>query len=420
MMGLRDLRRIAWLLLASCGMSLGGAAHAEPAGGSRWAVSLRVLQQRLSECRGSFARCPEPLATLGGLSWLDGYLVAEEGREIILYGKRVPGEPSLSTEDFAVALRNAWYLYAEQRGNTLYYSTPGCSIDPDPTVVAELQRIGRGILGASTPEAIEVAIERWRSKCSAPQQVSILGVPSSRFARIMVEADYLMKRIVDGSQEAGVEGFLGLPARATQALLQEASGGSIPQMTFSPVNRFEFFPGEVVFGVDNNGIVQIERCPVTILTEAEYLSRSGRLTGSGQADPRAQALAEEFTARYREIAARHPVYRELEGLFRFVAVASLMRKQVDRPLVAPLLDGPAVMGADISATKPGLSSVTRISRSSPTADGETILQLWVPTCGGVNIDIERAGLRELPRSLDSIRAAALAARLDRAALGWAF
>ena len=104
------------------------------------AVSLKALQQALRSCTES-GNCPDEYNMLGGLTKIDGYVIDNANGDVILYGESLPWKPPLYTEDFVVALRNAWVLYFTQKGNTKYYSNPGCSIDPRPDLHNRLNSV---------------------------------------------------------------------------------------------------------------------------------------------------------------------------------------------------------------------------------------------------------------------------------------
>ncbi|MDP3013996.1 MAG: hypothetical protein Q8M92_07130, partial [Candidatus Subteraquimicrobiales bacterium] len=102
------------------------------------AVSLKVLQNKVKDCIAK-ETCPENILQLCGIKRVMGYVIDEKNRDIILIGNIDDSMPPLYLEDFVIALRNTWMMYAELKGNTYYYSNPGCSIDPDPNVLNNLQ-----------------------------------------------------------------------------------------------------------------------------------------------------------------------------------------------------------------------------------------------------------------------------------------
>jgi Protein of unknown function (DUF1598) len=83
--------------------------------------------------------------------------------------------------------------YYETRGRTIYRITPLISIDPDPAVFHKLRE-----LDEFSPDAEE----RHRAICSSPQTVRVEGMPRhSRVAQVLVDADYRMKKVSQGTVE---------------------------------------------------------------------------------------------------------------------------------------------------------------------------------------------------------------------------
>lgn len=366
---------VAAVVLWSAG---GGAARAEQDAGKTRAASLRVLQKQLRAAAGKGQR-PRELYELCGITRVLGYVVDEDRRDLILLGEVRAQAPPLHAEDLAVALRSAWLRYSTRRGQARYYQNPGCSIDPDPSVVQRLSQVG-------SAEIDEEQMDAWCDICDEPQQVRVMGVPfDSRFARVMVEADYRMKSLADGSVEVGVSGFSSLSDLRYAMAEQDLAQNRRIAPTLS-LNRFWFFPGETRFA-EQEGVVTIERCPVVLLTEEQRLTREG-LTGLKRADPVAKQFAEEFGRRYADIAGCHVIYRELEELFRLVSLAKLAQYQRLRVDLDYLLDRFPLPGAKVPRTLPGISRVRKLEREREIAEGHETTTLWMPSCGGVNMDIQ--------------------------------
>jgi hypothetical protein len=210
---------------------------------------------------------------------------------------------------------------------------------------------------------------QWCKICQQPQDVRVLGLPfDSRFGRIMVDADYHMKRLVNGSDDLHIDGFKSL----TKLRENERSASNQVDM-----NRFWFLPGDNSY-VEDKGIVLIKNSDVRLETEEEFLSNTNKIQGRGHPDPLAKEFAETFTEKYAQIAQRNPIYKELEGLFRFVSLAQLL-KYKNAPTKAGLnidylLNGFPEKKTHVDRTLGGLSYVGK--------GGYTQM-----TCGGVSIDI---------------------------------
>lgn len=357
------------------------------------ALSLKVLQERLRICVRS-GKCSNDLLKLCGLTKIEGYVLDDASNDLILFGQADPRLPSLYTEDFVIALRNACLKYSELRGNTYYYSNPGCSIDPDPNVMRQLENLAKKIPSNSSSGEITKKMEQWGRICEKPQTVRVFGIPfTTHFAKIMVDADYYMKRLVDGSVSLEIDGFTSLVDMTLNKAKKDILDNQPISIPASSMNRFWFYPGgnEYKYG---RGIVRIDKCPVILLTEAQYLSKNNKILGKGKSNALAQQFAEDFSILYSKIAREKPIYSELEGLFRLVALAKIikykgLKKKVD---LNYLLNQFQVSQIKINPSLPGIPNVNNFE------------QLWIPSCGGVGIEIEVRAKKFVKEQKDGLAA----------------
>lgn len=388
------------------------------------AVSLKVLQERVKPCVAK-GKCPENILELCGLKKICGFVIDEKNRDLVLVGKVDATSPPLYLEDFVIALRNGWWKYAPLRGNTYYYSAPGCSIDPNPETIQRLQRVGSRVLSGSGE--MENTLQKWHTICGESQTVRVLGIPfDTNFAKITVDADYYMKRLVNGSVSLGIEGFESLTDMTLYKAREDVIQGRPISTPLSCLNRFWFFPGENRY-VEDKGVVLIKRCQVKLLTEEEFLTKTGKVAGSGRANPLALTFSEKFTAKYKQISQTKPIYTELESLFRFVALAKVMRHK-DAPSEAGvnfdyLLNRYPVRRTHVNRTLPGLSHVKGFEHRRDFPGGYQIARLSLPSCGGVSIDIRISKanfVRDKRGELSQLREVVLKARPSPDALSWDF
>jgi len=349
--------------------------------GKTRAVSLTALQKKLQEYP-TLDQCPEELLHLAHLNVISGYIIDSEHNDLIIIGKYEPEVPPLLLEDFVTALRSAWNMYES-------YNSPFCSIDPDPGVMGELQKIAEHLSQSRTPEEAEKRLQEWYQACRQPQKVRILGIPfHSHFAHTMVRADYDMKTIVDGSDSLGIPGFQSLLDMILGKVRQDIFKSKPVSLPIS-LNRFWFYPGENLFQQDE-GIVLIKECPVTLLTEQMYLAE-GDLKGSGKGNTFATEFARDFTAHYREIASERSLYAELENLFRLVALTKIIKyKYVDIKKEIDLdyfLNQFPIGEYEVHTYLKGRSYVKRFTQRQEVTGGYQEIYLWLPSCGGVDINI---------------------------------
>jgi hypothetical protein len=381
------------------------------------ALSLRVLQEKLARDGGD-GNQDNNLRHLCGLSIISGYVIDDGSNDMILFGRVDSRRPPLHTEDLAVALRNAWLKYARVEGDTMYYANPGCSIDPDAAILQELHRAAGRI---SPGESEEVALIQWSRVCTRPQVVSIMGVPSSHFAQIMIEADYLMKKLVGGSESLKLDSFESLidmsMAQAKAAVLQNSNA----RLSVQSLDRFWFYPGKIRYAEDA-GIVELETCPVILLSEQEHL-HGVKVMRTGQVDPLALRFAASFSTLYGRIAEEKPIYYELEGLFRMVALAKIAYHQNLQVDLNYLLSQFPVSRAAVPTRLPGISNIRRFEHRQGIPNGYRILKLRIPSCGGVDIAINVTSsdlFKDPTGNLRALGPSLLATRPSSRSLHWDF
>jgi hypothetical protein len=370
------------------------------------AVSLKSLQETLRTCQPRNS-CPPETFDLAAINKIDGVIVDEKGGDLILFGRTQANSPPLRLEDFIVALRNVWMKYASTDGGVTQYTPPGCSIDPVPEVLEQLNSIGRKITGSNTVAGKTDYIEEWRHNCTKPQSVRVMGVPfDSHFAQVLVKADYDMKSIVNGTDKVGVAGLVSLSDMMFEAARNEVLEHRPITVAPSSLHRFWFYPGQSRYE-ENDGIVFIRECPVKLLTEQMYLSHGGGMVGAGTSDSMAGDFVESFTAHYEEVAEKRPIYSELNNLFRFVAAAEIIKssRQAAGIDLSYLLEAYPLAQTAVSRTLPGRDTLKEFSESEGPPQGGRTVQLWLPSCGGVDIALgDDLITRQRSQLLDGLKA----------------
>lgn len=388
------------------------------------AISLKILQEKLLDHDKS-KTFPDELLTLSGLKTIIGYIVDNTNNDIIIFGRLDRRQPAMYIEDIVIALRNAWLKYAVLKSNTIAYSFPGCSIDPNPETIKRLQLIAQKIMASSSFERIEQELKAWKRICNEKQNVRVMGIPfDTRFARIMVEADYDMKCIVDGTDELNIPGLTSLADMKLEIIRQAIVNNR--QITISPVSmdRFWFYPGANIYEEDQ-GIVLIKECPVTLLTEEMYVRAGGRYTPGHRADSLAKIFAESFSILYDAVEYERPIYRELENLFRLVALAKIIKfksAHLEAGLdIDYLLERFQVSEEPVDKTLPGRSAVKEFEHCQDSGMGSRTAKLWMPSCGGVSVNIQPEPTNFVKNStgmLSNLKARILNSRPAKTDLSW--
>jgi hypothetical protein len=259
---------------------------------------------------------------LGGLERVTHVFVDPDGKDVILAGPadRITvaadgtfvgarsRRPLLCLEDLIVAMRA---IDAARQGGIQ------CSIDPTPQGIANLQKFlaNQRTIGPN-PEAVL----RGMKEAVGPQTVRVGGVPGdSRFARVLVAADYRMKRIGMGLEDSGVDG---LPSFL--AMVPPGGKAALPRFwleaEYDPIARD---PDELAWQINGRRM----KC----LSENDVAGRAGVERGAGRRDPVAERWCEAMTTHYDDLAGTHPVFAELVNCVDLAVVAALIHgRQLDR------------------------------------------------------------------------------------------
>jgi hypothetical protein len=314
-------------------------------------VSLRRLEEAIAAKVAEKRPLVDEMKCLAGLQQVQFVFVYPEQHDIVLAGPaegwRVTqhgavvgqnsGRPVLMLEDLLVSLRSADAAAA---------SGILCSIDPTEEGLSRLKRAlrSRPALGPALLAQLEQTL--------GPQVITVEGVPGeSRFARVMVAADFLMKRLGMGFEPAPVDG---LPSY----LQMIAASPSAPPRTMTP--QWWLAPDYAPLRRDGDGLAwEIGARSIQTLTD-----EGGREPGEApeRSASSTQQWADLFTSKYDELAAQLPVFAELQNCIDFAVVAALLEREDLRRAAGMdmnlLLDGERLpTGAyPIPQTAPSLAS----------------------------------------------------------------
>jgi hypothetical protein len=312
---------------------------------------------------------------LGGLTAVEMVLVDPESQDIVLVGPaEAPvvgpqgtvvgdrtGRPLLVFEDFIQSLRSI---------DTARSAGMSCSIDPTAEGITRLQALLRrqgAVQGNPDP------LLRNMETALGPQTVTVGGVaPDSRFAHVLVAADYRMKRIGMGFEPSGIDqlpSYLSMiPANAATAPMPRFW----LEAKYDPIQRD---PDELAWKLSGRRMV--------CLTENELAAANGERTRQGSGDPIAEKWCRQMTEHYAELAAVQPIFAELQNCIDLAVVATLIRsRQLDQRAgldLSLLLDTQALplVGYDVPETVPTLASAMRQPRGwVVTASGGISFQPW--------------------------------------------
>lgn len=368
-------------------------------------VSLKAVAVAAQESVAKSVALSPEVVFLGGLQRIEHVFVDPDNHDIVLSG---PAEslavdatgtvvgvtsrrPPLHLEDLIVSLRA---IDAARAGGMT------CSIDPTPEGIAKLQDLlRRQTTMGSHPKATFAAME----EALGPQRVTVAGVPAdSRFARVLVAADYRLKRIGMGLEASGLKE---LPSY----LAMVPAGGratSLPRFwleaEYDPIARD---PDELAWRLSGRRM----KC----LTESDVAGDKGMKRGAAPADAVARRWCDAMTASYDTLAAKQSIFAELTNCIDLAVVAALIHgRQLDKRAgcdLAALVD-PATLSLpkyDVPTTVPTVATgVKKGSNWVLSASGGVKFQPW-----------QFAANTAVAADMAAIRTLALAARPADSAAG---
>lgn len=283
-------------------------------------ISLRGLEAALAEIVRTQGRLPDEMRFLAGLQRIEYVLVYPDENDIVLagYGEGwevdargnmigvTTGRPVMQLDDLLIALRTA---AAAARGGIT------CSIDPSSAGLARVQKIA-GMLTTIDPREVAATFERELG----PQIISFHGVPpESRFAHVLLGADYRMKRLGMNFDPPPVKG---LPSY----LHMIKTGSRTARQNLLP--RWWLTTNYQPLLTDREGLVwQLRGQGVKAMTEDDFLVADGSRKHTGKASPMAQKWADQMTKKYDELSLKEPIFGELRNCIDLAVVAALMFKE---------------------------------------------------------------------------------------------
>ncbi|MCC9609474.1 DUF1598 domain-containing protein [Blastopirellula sp. JC732] len=235
-----------------------------------------------------------------------GWTPNAEGRIVNVETQR----PTLRLDDLVVVMRNA------EREKGRY----GCSITPYQERLAAtqdfLKKSGEKSL---SPRQRDKWLDDLRQTLGK-QEIEVYGVdPDTHVARILVEADYHMKRIGMGLED----GTLGVPSYLSSIKVEP--GQAPPPMD---VLRWWFALNySAIATTDARDIFELRGPGVQVLSENELLKNDGERVHTGKSTELNEAFAHNFTKHYEELAKKYPVYAELQNVFDLTLVAAVIEKE---------------------------------------------------------------------------------------------
>ena len=335
-------------------------------------ISLKGLEKAIATAIEAGTPLPADVQYMAGLQRLEYVILSPENNDIILAG---PGEgwktneqgivvgvktgmPVLNLQDFMVAMRS---VDAARQGQ-------GISVSIDPTAEGE-RRVNEvyARMNRSGVRSVNRALATEIEKAYGDQNVRLTGVPrDSHFSRVLLAADYKMKRLAMGLDKS--------PIRELPSLLSIIARKRINLKHAAPRMWIEADYQPVAKGTDNN-IWQISGKGVLVQTENTMADANGQK--SVKKLKVAEDWAENMTKHYDALSAEVPVFRDLRNIMDMSVIAAIIRSEGLANKVG--LEMPMIGGevATPSFTVPEkVPSQVSVANATVQVSGGVVLDSW--------------------------------------------
>ncbi|WP_339683628.1 DUF1598 domain-containing protein [Gimesia maris] len=280
-------------------------------------ISLVQLEKVCQEYQTKNEPLPPEVLYLAGLTRIDYLFVDHEHNDLIIAGpaegfaanaqNRVvgvdTGRPPIRLDDLVVAFQ------AQDRG-----LITGCSFDAKPDNLAKMNEYIRRTNNASSAATAAVRFKTI-AQILGMQDVSVTGVPAgSHYARILVEADYMLKRISIGLEPSGI--------REIKSHLSTLRGGG------NSTQRWWFTPLYDAFTTTaDRDAFQFAGQRLQMMSQEEFVNSAGQRTDAAQTRVSTTKYAQQFTKNFAKLADLHPTFAELQSITDLTVLAALIHRE---------------------------------------------------------------------------------------------
>jgi hypothetical protein len=288
-------------------------------------VSLTRLEREVQLRLAAGEPLNEDMLVLAGLQRVQYVFVYPETGDIVLAGPAgdwrtdaegrlvsvESGRPVLRLDDLVVLLRHFG------RGNQTAF---GCSITP---LQENLARTRAFIVESSKRPLPPGGRSRWLQDLAEHlglQAIEFFGIdPQTRVARVLFEADYRMKLVGIGLEA----GTVGVPSYLSMLVVKPGE----PAPPLGVVRWWFTLNYEALRTTESRDAYELCGQGVKVLSENELLTETGMRIHTGQSDANTATFAQNFTEHFPALAARYPVYAELQNIFDLALVCCLLRHE---------------------------------------------------------------------------------------------
>jgi hypothetical protein len=345
-------------------------------------ISLKGLEAALTETRDKKTELAPELAYMAGLQRIEYVMVSPDQNDIWIAGPAEAwqlndqgivvgiksGTPVIHLEDFLAAMRSS--------ENSRIGQGISVSIDPTQEGVRRLQQLFTTMRNRGIP--FQPALQQDVETAMGEQIISLTGIPQdSRFAQILVAADYRMKRMSMGFDRSPVDG---MPSVMEMLAARQHNAGVV-----TPRFWMECFY-QPVAKADNGSAWQLKGQGVRTLTEESRFDRLGNVQSTGKSNPSANRWAELMTEKFEQISTLQPIFRELRNVMDMSVIAALIARE--NLLAKSNLELPVILGKVEDSQLPSWNVPQRVAthcgfvRSSNSANPSWL----VSASGGIQLD----------------------------------
>lgn len=284
-------------------------------------ISLSRLEREIQMRQAAGRPLDDEMQVLAGLQRIKYVLVYPDTGDLVLAGpagdwkvdrenrlvSADSGRPVVQLEDLVLLLRHVNHSPSGEFG---------CSIDPTEKGLAKAQESSKQPIKAGRRAKW---LEQVRSQLGR-QTVRVFGIdPGSRAARAIVEADYRMKLVGIGLED----GTLDVPSYLE--MIHVPAGQAPPAMD---VLRWWFAVNyDAVKASSDRDVYELSGQGVKVLSENELLAANGKQVHTGKSEELNSAFAHNFTKHFPALAAKYPVYADLQNIFDLALVCSLIKAE---------------------------------------------------------------------------------------------
>jgi len=280
-------------------------------------ISLRQLSEAVAHATENNFELPAEMRYLAGIQRVQYIFVYPEQNDIVLAGPGegwrisdsgdvvglTTGQPVVQLDDLLVALRGS------QQARELGIS---CSIDPTEEGVRRMTALMKK-QSRYNPRVLP-AIE----KAMGAQQIKLTGIPEdSHFARVLVAADYHMKRIAMQLEQS--------PVNELPSFLSMLKNSRVKVTNMMP--RWWMACDYEPMARTEDGLGWELRGPgVKVMTESDFVAEDGSRTATGKRSDLAQKWADTMTMNYTKLSSKSPVFGQLRNIMDLSVIAAVIDK----------------------------------------------------------------------------------------------